>query len=43
MRKFIFATLLLSLNLVNAQIQYDSKKDISYYPDSVSEKNVRTV
>ncbi len=38
MRKFVFVILLLSCSLVNTQVQYDFKKDISYYPDSVSGK-----
>lgn len=36
MKKFIFAVLLISWGLVNAQTQYDVKKNVSYYPESAS-------
>jgi acetyl esterase/lipase len=39
MKNFIFAVLLMSWGLINAQAQYDLKKDVSYYSDSVIAKD----
>jgi len=39
MKKIIFAILLLSWSLVNAQTEYDLKKDILYQPESVLGKD----
>ena len=39
MKKIFFALFLFSSILVNAQEKYDLKKDISYYADSISQKD----